>query len=398
MKPADLHPQESLRLAALLRYEVLDTENEKHFDELTELAGLICGTPISLISLVDKDRQWFKSKVGLDADETPRDVAFCSHAILQNSVFEVPNAMLDERFHDNPLVTGDPDIRFYAGAPLVTSDGLPLGTLCVIDRQPQALNDMQKRAMQIIANQVISQLELRLHNKRLQQLNDESEKLFSLIAHDLRSPFNGILGLTKLLSDENADFSAKEVADFSRQILMSSTQVYQLLDELLQWAQQRLSDDQVDPGVHQLVFLVKDAIQAVDTAREVKNQKISLDVIHPNLLACCDAVATKTVMRNLLSNAVKFSPPNSTITLRMHEVDDKVVVSVADQGAGIEECVKAGLFNQSVRSQAGSSGEKGIGLGLRLSAELVRRQGGDIWVEKSDAHGTTFAFSLPGVS
>ncbi|WP_119393663.1 GAF domain-containing sensor histidine kinase [Salinibius halmophilus] len=395
MKPADQHPDESLRLAALLRYEVLDTEHEQHFDELTELASLICGTPISLISLVDKDRQWFKSKVGLEADETPRDIAFCSHAILQSDVFEVPNAKLDDRFHDNPLVTGNPDIRFYAGAPLVTSDGMPIGTLCVIDQQPQALNEMQKRAMQIIANQVVNQLELRLHNKRLTQLNNESEKLFSLIAHDLRSPFNGILGLTQLLSDENNQFSAREVADFSRQILSSSTQVYQLLDELLQWAQQRLSDDKIDPGIHQLVFLIKDAVQTVDAAKQAKQQTINLELDNPGIQAMCDAVATKTVIRNLLSNAVKFSPVESTITVSVDAKDEQVVISVADQGRGIDECVRQGLFSQNVTSQLGSKGEKGIGLGLRLSAELVRRQGGNIWVAKSDASGTTFSFSLP---
>lgn len=160
---------ESRRLAALLRFELLDTPAEAMFDNITELAAQICDTPIALISLVDAERQWFKSRQGLDASETPRELAFCAHAINGETLFEVENALLDPRFKHNPLVTGAPDIRFYAGMPLADSEGHNLGTLCVIDRQPRQLNVQQKEALRLLAQQAINLFELRLQTRHQHQ-------------------------------------------------------------------------------------------------------------------------------------------------------------------------------------------------------------------------------------
>jgi len=152
---------EAGRIAALDRYAILDSDPEQLFDDLTLLASFVCNTPIALISLIDEDRQWFKSRVGMAASETSRDIAFCSTAILQSDVFVVPDALNDDRFRENPLVVSDPHIRFYAGAPLVNEDGYALGTLCVVDRAPRELAPEQKEALQALSRLVLAQLEFR---------------------------------------------------------------------------------------------------------------------------------------------------------------------------------------------------------------------------------------------
>jgi GAF domain-containing protein len=152
---------EEARLAALDKYAILDTDPEQSFDDLTLLASFVCKTPIALISLVDEDRQWFKSRVGMAATETSRDIAFCSTAILQSEIFVVPDALADERFRNNPLVVSDPHIRFYAGAPLINEDGYALGTLCVVDRSPRELEPDQREALKALSRLVLAQLEFR---------------------------------------------------------------------------------------------------------------------------------------------------------------------------------------------------------------------------------------------
>ena len=177
MNTVPVPSNEARRLKVLWQYEVLDTVPEEIFDDLTELARVICEAPMALISLVDETRQWFKSRVGVNTTETSRDISFCAHAILQPDLFIVRDATTDKRFKDNPLVVTDPKIRFYAGAPLITPDGHALGTLCILDKEARDLTEAQKKALRVLARLVVTQLELRRHSKELAKARDDTQFL-----------------------------------------------------------------------------------------------------------------------------------------------------------------------------------------------------------------------------
>src|ERR1017187_4933977 len=178
---APLPSNEVERLAALKAYHVLDTETEQSYDDITALAAHICKVPIAMISLVDEVRQWFKSRLGVEQQQTPRAVAFCAHAILQNGSFIVRDAAKDQRFAGSALVTGEPHIRFYAGIPLINPEGLALGTLCVVDRQPRRLSAAQQKALQALSRQVMALLELRRVSTHLADALDHVKKLQGLL-------------------------------------------------------------------------------------------------------------------------------------------------------------------------------------------------------------------------
>lgn len=239
MIAAPIPGNEPERLAALQRYHILDTTPEEAFDELVQLASTICGAPIALISLVDTSRQWFKARVGLDPSETTRSISFCAHAIDCEDLFVVADALADPRFATNPLVLGEPHIRFYAGAPLTSAEGLHLGTLCVIDRRPRVLDGTQRYVLLALARQVMFHLELRRQIIErditdAREVDRLKKDFVATIGHELRTPLTSIRGSVGLLAaglmGELTPEAKKMVAVAERNSIRLMTLINDILD------------------------------------------------------------------------------------------------------------------------------------------------------------------------
>lgn len=229
---------ESERLKALKSYQILDSLPEIEYDDLTKIASQICNVPITLISLIDQDRQWLKSKVGLNAEETSREISFCGHAILDpQKPLIVEDASKDKRFVDNPLVTGAPNIAFYAGIPLVDHDGFALGTLCAIDEKPRQLNSEQIECLQALGRQVVQLLELRRSKLALEEKNEYLNRFTSIAAHDIKAPIHNIHSLAQLLLEQDKNSFPPSAFDMIEKIQYSADKLTNLINGILEYVE-----------------------------------------------------------------------------------------------------------------------------------------------------------------
>ena len=403
MNSPSIPVNERERLENLRAYSILDTLSEAEYDEITFLASKICGTPISLVTLIDETRQWFKSKYGLEINETPREYAFCAHAIQdQDNILIVPDSREDIRFQDNPLVTDHPNVVFYAGVPLVTPQGFPLGTLCVIDNVPRRLEESQIEALQALANQLIKLLELRIafiqlreSEQRLKELNATKDRLFSIIGHDLRGPIGGFKSLIQLLISGYDLSNSKQLLEILKVIHKTANSTYDLLENLLEWAKSQQNEIVFNPEKIELKDLVFNIMNLFSEV--ILNKEINIvNEIPDDQFLVADKNMLSTVLRNLISNAIKFTPNGKSIKISVANIGDNIKISVQDEGTGIQEEDLPKLFNSlSPLSSYGTQGEKGSGLGLLLCKDFIERHTGIIEVNSIWDKGSTFSFTLP---
>ncbi len=407
-KPKD----EAERLQALYEYEVLDTGAEASFDAIVELASQICETPIALVSLVDKDRQWFKSKVGLEADETHRDYAFCAHAIHQHGPLIVENASEDERFNDNPLVQGDPKIRFYAGSPLQTPEGFRVGTLCAIDRKPRKLRPDQISALNTLASHTINLLELRKKfresvqlnkeldekNKTIQEMAEHNKRFLANINHEMRTPLNAITGFSNRLLNRTSNLNVpKYVNEGLQSIAMASKHLNNLINDVLDLSK-------LDAGKMECTyapFNPVNMLHEVVTINSVRAEKHHIDLqLHVNdgmpEYLMSDERKISQVLINIISNAIKFTPDGKAVSVTAEHLNDQLLVAVSDQGVGISPENMQKIFDEfSQIPNELSDRAKGTGLGLAIASRLTHVLGGDIQVSSEIGKGTVFKLCFP---
>lgn len=424
------------RLQALYKYSILDTEAEASFDDLAKMVSYICQTPMALISLVDKNRQWFKANIGLGGQQTSRKVSFCAHALAQkDTLLVIPDTLKDERFYDNPLVTDTPGIRFYAGAPLITPEGYAIGTLCAIDHVPRNLDSQQLKALKTLGQQVVAQLELKRQLNLLQESQAQMlqtgkmaalGELASSIAHEINNPNSFIYGNLGYLSEHiqnllnlidlyqahcsmrspvckefsekiELPFIRKDIPDILSSIKRGSERIQRIVRSL------RTFDSSDVQGfklidIHQII---ENTIEHF--ASKMRNSKRYRDILiirnYKDIpLVEGQLASINQVLFHLLDNAIdalEDSPASQrSVEIRTENLDHRSIsIKIIDNGAGISEAIQSRIFDPFFTTKAIS---KATGTGLFVCRQVVSEQhGGRLRFVSAPNAGTAFSIELP---
>lgn len=404
MMIAPLPKNETARLSALKGLEILDTPEEEMFDEITKLASMICNVPISLVSLIDETRQWFKSHHGLHTRETPRSLAFCSHAILGDELFVVPNAKLDPRFKNNPLVNEAPNVIFYAGIPLALDDHIKLGTLCVIDNKPRELNENQIQMLRLLGKQTIRLLQMRKATERLEIEKLSAERataakrdFIAAISHDIRNPLNSLLGMSEMIRETDLD---PTILGYVDHIKNAGEVILHLVNDTIE-----ISRLEENASVSNLEWFelyqclhILDSFFKTETKRKQLEFKLQ-NFTNQNLLIHSDKRKIEKILWNLTANAVKFTNKGEiTCSVSLEtKTNEKgiLLIEVKDTGPGISPEVKDKLFQKYNQFVPEGCGISGSGLGLSIVKLSLEELEGTVEVESKLGEGSTFKVTIP---
>ena len=399
MPAAPIPRNEALRLQTLDRYAVLDTLPEQELDDITELASFICDAPISLISLVDRDRQWFKSRVGLDAEETDRSESFCAHILIDAQPLIVEDTLSDTRFAENPLVLGQPGIRFYAGAPLVAPNGHILGSLCVIDTKPRSLSSRQVNALSALSRQVMSVFESRLRLIESQKTSAalmQSEKLAAVgrvassMAHEINNPLESVTNLL-YLSRQNA--VNPEVKQWLDEAEIELRRISIIANQTLRFHKQSTK-----PQAITCLSLFSTTLNLYES--RLKNAGIVVEKRkRANEPIACFEGDIRQVLSNVITNAIDAMPLGGRLIVRSRQATEwrtgrkGLALTIADTGVGMGHETQCRMYEAFYTTK----GIGGNGLGLWISADIMHRHQGTITIKSSQGlkTGTVVTLFLP---
>jgi signal transduction histidine kinase len=396
--PMPLNEMERLKTLANLD---LDYSNlSKNFDSLSKLAAKIAGTNISMVNLIDSFTQWTISNHGLEIDQLDREDSVCQYTIVEEEGFEVKDLLADERFKEKFYVSGHPGLRYYYGVPLKANNGSHLGALCVLDTQSRMLTPEKIEMLKIIADEIVNRLNglrvLELLRDKVSETNENQRR----VAHDIRGPLGGIIGLARIISEQGQENNIDEVLEFITLIHKSGNSILELADEILSIDKKDAALN-AEPGSNEFNQIsLKEKLIKLYMPQAI-NKKIGFAV---EISSTTQAIAFSKnkllqIIGNLVSNAMKFTPEGGTVTvvleLDITDTGNILQIKVADTGVGITDDKVVQILNGQGESTEGTSGEQGYGFGLALVKHLVDTLNGSMQIASELGKGTMFTISLP---
>ena len=399
MIEAELPPSEKKRLAALEELQLLHTDPEENYDDITKLASYICNVPVSLITLIGEDQQWFKSKVGTVLSGAPRAISHCSHAILNpKELMEIKDTREDLRFKNNPYTLEDPKILFYAGMPLKSFNGSALGTLCVLDTKPNSLNEDQKSALKALAKQVENLFELRRHNLKLEKVNkilieknSQLKDFAGIVSHDMKMPLANMILTADLLKAKYADRFDEDGIKYLSYLKQSSYKLSNYITGILQ----HYESESFTESIIEEEFDIHDLLEEIIDLLNI-NYNCVINLPEENLMMNCNRIALEQIILNLVSNSLKYNKKEEiVIDIDCRKGSEFYHFTVKDNGIGIPKDKQEDIFELfTIIEETDRSGNRGNGIGLSTVKKLVNSLGGEISVDSEVNKGTSFHFSI----
>lgn len=391
------------RLAALKRYNILDTLPDNAFDDATKLVSYICGVPIAHISFIDESRQWFKSEIGIGISEVPREISFCRYTILESKMVEINDTFKNDRFKDDPNVRGGFNVRFYAGVPLTTPDGYNIGTLCAVDHVTKELNEDQRNALRIVAKHVISQLELGTKNVQLDAQKKIAERavlakdsFLANMSHEIRTPLNAIIGFTDLLAQTKLNAVQR---DYINSVQIAGENLLLIVNDILDLSKMESGNLTIEA----VPFNLKNTLKHVYNLLKIKVPKevefnLFLDADMPEMVIG-DEGRLNQILVNLIGNALKFTHEGEvTVSVKMIEETENhytLKFSVKDTGIGIPPKKLKTIFERFTQAEDSTTRKfGGTGLGLNIVKQLIELQNAEINVKSEQNKGSEFFFVI----
>ncbi len=397
---APLPENEMQRIIKLSEYDIDYSGVQDALKDLSKLAAKVAGTEISLVNLIDSFTQWSVSNYGLPIDQMPREDSVCQYTIVSKEQFEVKDLTADERFSNKSYVKNDPLLRYYFGVPLQTADGFNLGALCVMDKIGREITPEKVELLKIIANEIVNRLTtikvIQSLKNKIKDVNETQKK----VAHDIRGPIGGIIGLAQIISEQGDSNKMDEVLEFIGLIQKSGHSLLELADEILTTEKQKNPRAESSRGNEFNLLLLKDKLEKL-YAPQAKNKKIIFIV---NTVAAASGIPISKnkllqIIGNLISNAIKFTPEEGSVTVELNLIGGKVKntldIVVKDSGVGLTQDRIDYILNGTASSTDGTGGEQGYGFGLALVKHLVEGLQGTMHIVSNPGEGANFEIKLP---